>query len=417
MTTTLPTTDRDTVRARVRAALREDCVDGYLAYTPSNVYYVSGYLSYFLTHWWRMHGTVLAVLGTDEAVRPGLVVGDAEEKSARASGTGCDIYPYRTWVETRGLAEIQAQPEPPTGPRPAQFRESEIDDRVRVALEERGLLRGRVGTDLRFILHHSYERLRRVAPQVEWVDVSETLYRVRSVKLPFETDALTRAARLAEHGMTHAARQAQPGMSLGKLRALFTEGVARAAVADDRFEEFSDFWVIPGMGSQASISSSAGAGNALRPGDLIKFDCGTTVAGYRSDSGRTFCLGQPAAEAQRLYSVLRDAHRVAVDSIRPGVPASEVYVNASRFVHQHGYPGYIRGHFGHSVGIDTFHEEPPFLAAEDHTPLRAGMVLAVETPFYGGDIGPIMIEDLVEVTDDGARYLTQLPRDLLTAGR
>lgn len=81
-------------------------------------------------------------------------------------------------------------------------------------------------------------------------------------------------------------------------------------------------------------------------------------------------------------------------------------------MHAEGYPGYRRGHFGHSIGLDSFHEEPPFLGADDTDVLETGMVLAVETPFYGGDLGPIMIEDLVHVTGSGVEYLTALPREL-----
>jgi Xaa-Pro aminopeptidase len=44
------------------------------------------------------------------------------------------------------------------------------------------------------------------------------------------------------------------------------------------------------------------------------------------------------------------------------------------------------------------------------------MVFAVETPFYGADLGPIMLEDLVLVTADGPEYLTHLPRTLTPVG-
>jgi Xaa-Pro aminopeptidase len=102
--------------------------------------------------------------------------------------------------------------------------------------------------------------------------------------------------------------------------------------------------------------------------------------------------------------------------MRPGALASDVFEAADAYMHGHGYPGYRRGHFGHSVGLDSFHEEPPFLAAEDRTPLKQGMVFAVETPFYGADLGPIMLEDLVLVTADGAEFVTHLPRTLMPAG-
>ncbi len=127
-------------------------------------------------------------------------------------------------------------------------------------------------------------------------------------------------------------------------------------------------------------------------------------------------LGAASPEAAELYEHLRQAHARAVEAIRPGVPASRVYEVASTAMQAAGYPGYRRGHFGHSLGLDTFHEEPPFLAPGDATRLQPGMVLAVETPFYGPDLGPVMIEDLVLVTDAGHEYLTGLPRTLEPAG-
>lgn len=408
--------DRETIRGRITAVLAEAGLDGYVAFTPSNVFYVSGYISYFLSNWWRMHGTVASVITADDTERPGLVLGDAEESSARRSDIGCDVYAYPMWVETRDLAGLRKQPDAREVPRPDQFRDADLDATLRAALEARGLLSGRVGTDLRYLMRDTDERLRRIAPAVEWVDLTEQMYRLRSVKLPFEVDRLARAAHLAESGMLHAAEAAREGMRVADLRSYFLEGVAREVRTSIDYSQFSDFWVIPALGGEASIASSATGDAGLSRGDLIKFDCGTTVGGYRSDSGRTFVFGEAGEDASRLYDVLQEAHRIAVDAVRPGAKASDVYSAASKFVHDRGYPGYRRGHFGHSVGIDTFHEEPPFLSAADETLLEPGMVLAVETPFYGADVGPIMLEDLVEVTVDGCRYLTQLPRDLRSVG-
>jgi methionine aminopeptidase len=44
------------------------------------------------------------------------------------------------------------------------------------------------------------------------------------------------------------------------------------------------------------------------------------------------------------------------------------------------------------LGIDTFHEEPPYVSEGERTPIEEGMVLAIETPAYTTDAGAIMIE-------------------------
>ncbi len=401
---------RHEIRTDVRGALEDAGIRGYVAVTPSNVFYTSGYVSYFLSSWWRMHGTVFTVLAVD---RPDthLIVGDAEEVGARAGAVDCEVHAYPMWVETRGLAGIETDPGPEPR-RPSQWRVEDIDDLLRTALDELGISSGRVGTDLQHIPHATLERMRRVAPDVEWVDATDLLYGVRAIKKPFEVARLTAAARLAEHGMEYVRTVVRPGELLTDVRAYFFEGVAAAARASEVFAEFSDLWVLPGMGQRAAIDSSRRDTAGLRPGDLLKFDCGTTIGGYRSDGGRTFVLGTAAPHAARLYDTLREAHSRAVDAIVPGVQVRDVHRAAADFMHAEGYPGYRRGHFGHSIGLDSFHEEPPFLGADDTDVLETGMVLAVETPFYGGDLGPIMIEDLVHVTGSGVEYLTALPREL-----
>lgn len=406
---------RREIREVIRAGLEDAGVAGYVAITPSNVFYTSGYVSYFLSAWWRMHGTVMSVLGVNDP-QVHLIVGDAEEAGARAGAVDCEVRSYPMWVETRGLAGIEADPGPERH-RPSQWRTDDIDALLARSLAELGVDRGRVGTDLQHIPHTTLERMRRVAPEVEWVDVTDQLYAVRAVKRPFEVARLTAAARLAEAGMEHVRTTVRPGQPLSAVRSLFFEGVAATARTASVYAEFSDLWVLPGLGSRAMIDSSRRDERGLQEGDLLKFDCGTTIGGYRSDGGRTFVLGEPQPRAARLYDTLREAHARAVAEIAPGVPVRDVYRAAASFMHEQGYPGYRRGHFGHSLGLDTFHEEPPFLGVEDEDVLQQGMVLAVETPFYGGDLGPIMLEDLVHVTSSGAQYLTALPRELRPVAR
>ena len=58
----------DEILSAIRGRLRKRGLDAYIAYTPSNVFYATGFQSYFLMHWWRMQGTVLAVIPADDSV-------------------------------------------------------------------------------------------------------------------------------------------------------------------------------------------------------------------------------------------------------------------------------------------------------------------------------------------------------------
>lgn len=409
--TTAPVLDR------IRGRLRERGLQAYLAYTPSNVFYTTGFQSYFLMQWWRMHGTVMALIPADESLEPAILVSDFEAAAALRQSGIQDLRTYRLWVDTRPLSDTMRPL--PVGerldPRPDQFDADEQDRHIAEAVRERGLQEGQIGTDLRYILKDSYDRLATTLPGIGWTDFTEDMYSLRSIKMPWEVERLRRATELSEAGMKAAARHVHEEVTGADLRHAYTQGVVQKALGDKRYDDYTDSWILPAVGS--GVAPGFGAKDSqVSPGALIKFDCGTTVGGYRSDGGRTFSFKVREPRSERLYRVLQEAHEAARAIMRPGVPVSDIFKTVERIVQDNGYPRYNRGHVGHSVGIDTFHEEPPYLGPEEHTPLEAGMVLALETPFYGDDLGAIMIEDLVHITADGNELLHTMSHDLEIVG-
>jgi Xaa-Pro aminopeptidase len=318
------------------------------------------------------------------------------------------------WPEIRDAEAVQR----PLGsgesevPRPAQFDEDEQDGIVRGLLGDRGLLGARIGTDLRYVLFDSYRRFSSLAPDAEWVDFTDDMYALRRIKYPFEVERLRLATELSEAGIRFVVENLEPGMSATDVRHRYVMGVARAATEDPRYEDYSDQWILPAVGAGVGIGVDSERDAGLAEGDLIKFDCGTTVGGYRGDGGRTFVYGKSKPAADRLFGVLQEAHNGACDGIRPGVEIGEIFRTAQDHITKNGYPRFRRGHYGHSLGIDTFHEEPPYVSENERTPIEAGMVLAIETPAYTTDAGAIMIEDLVHVLPDGIERLHKLPHGL-----
>ncbi len=402
------------VLASIRRRLHERGLDAYIAYTPSNVFYATGFQSYFLMQWWRMQGTVLAVIPADESIEVGMMIGDFEAKPARRVSGIRDVRAYRLWPEIRD-AEAVREPLAPgeaEAPRPAQYDEGEQDGIVRGLLGDRGLLGARIGTDLRYMLFDSYRRFSAVAPGAQWVDFTDEMYALRRIKYPDEVERLRRATELSEAGMRFAVEDLRPGMTATDVRHRYVMGVARAAMDDPRYQDYSDDWILPAVGAGVGIGVDSERDAGLQEGDLIKFDCGTTVGGYRGDGGRTFVYGRAKPAAERLFGVLQEAHGRACAAIRPGVAVGEIFRIAQDHITTNGYPRFRRGHYGHSLGIDTFHEEPPYVAEGERTPIEEGMVLAIETPAYTTDAGAIMIEDLVHVLPNGIERLHKLPHEL-----
>jgi Xaa-Pro aminopeptidase len=399
--------------AQIRSALRAREADAYVAFTPSNIRYTTGFGSYFVSEWWRMHGTVLAVVPADESLPVALVVSDFESRTAHAAAPDVRQHTYRLWVDLGTSADLAA-PDHADPPRPEQYNEPDLVRAIAAALEDAGALSpgAQLATDLPHVTIATRDRLRAAAPDAVLVDFTDAMYRIRAIKQPAEVDALRRGVELSEAGMQHAAVRLEEGMTARDVRLLYQAGVIDAARGSARYVGFTDSWVLPTVGTTTSASYGA-TGTGLQRGDLVKFDCGATVDGYRSDGGRTFAFGQPRPEAAALYKVLAEAQEIACSALRPGAVVADVFKAAMHHVREHGYPSYNRGHIGHSIGIDTFHEEPPYLSGTCTDLLQPGMVFAVELPTYTPDIGAIMIEDLVLVGEDGPVRLHTMSHELV----
>ena len=143
-----------------------------------------------------------------------------------------------------------------------------------------------------------------------------------------------------------------------------------------------------------------------------------------ADMARTFVVGEPEPDhAERFAEMAGLSLRAlteAKETVRPGVTGRELFDAACELFESAGYPTQrtsgpveeegFQWALGHGVGLEV-HESPSVgLAGRD--PLVAGDVIALEPGLSNAELGSIVFEDLVVVTDDGAEVLTEFPYDL-----
>jgi Xaa-Pro aminopeptidase len=314
-----------------------------------------------------------------------------------------DVRRLGTWIESRNWSELVGAGTASQIDRPAQWSEDEIFERLTTALRELGLAGGRVGTDLRLAPRWISPRLESVAPGATWVDLTGPLFELRSVKSPMEIAVIREGVRVQEIALRAVLDAFAPGVTRRGLDLAFASAVVANAAPDAPPPESWMLSTLTLRGTRVGVAEAS---------TVLKTDCGVRIGGYTTDGGRTACLAPVPQGVADAHRILAAGHAVGRSAIRPGVRACDVFAAMESAIRGSGVHGYSRGHYGHSVGVSGFTEEPPFIAAADETVLRTGMVLAIETPLYAGDLGAFQIEDLVLVTADGSEVLNELPHDL-----
>ena len=182
------------------------------------------------------------------------------------------------------------------------------------------------------------------------------------------------------------------------------------------------FDTIVASGPNSALPHARPGPRALMPGDLVVLDFGGVYDGYCVDLTRTVCVGQPSAEAQRLYDAVFEAQAAALAIVQPGVRVSQIDQAARSVLERHGL-GPAFGHAtGHGLGLEV-HEEPRVGPLRADVPgvapvsrdevLEPGLVITVEPGAYVAGLGGVRIEDDVAVVAGGAELLTHVSRKLL----
>lgn len=152
----------------------------------------------------------------------------------------------------------------------------------------------------------------------------------------------------------------------------------------------------------------------LKRGDIIMFDFGCTVNHYCSDMTRTYFFGEPNTRQKKVYNDVLKAMELAMNKIKKGEKRAKVIDKAARgFLNKKfGVKNFLHG-LGHGVGT-VIHEWPNFKPkSEDILPI--GCVMTVEPGVYFKGFGGVRIEDMVLITKNGYKNLTNVPKDLESA--
>jgi Xaa-Pro aminopeptidase len=263
---------------------------------------------------------------------------------------------------------------------------------------------------------------------VAMLDPRELLHEARLKKRPEEIDAMRRAIAISCEAHKDAMRRARGGMMEWEIEALVDYTFRSRGAAGPSYPS------IVASGPNAATLHYIQNDRQMRGGELLLIDAGCEYDFYASDVTRTFPVGARFNPAQRaLYSVVLEAQRRGIESIKPGVRFDDVHEAALRVlvegmidlglvkgplddaIKSGAYRRYYMHRTSHWLGMDV-HDVGLYRVGGSSRALEPSMVLTVEPGIYVSSddenapqdmrgIG-IRIEDDVMVTANGYEVLT-----------
>jgi len=265
------------------------------------------------------------------------------------------------------------------------------------------------------------------------LEVAKDLRERRRVKRPDEIEAIEasqRATEVAWREGVDAIRRAKvrPDKTLELDGAVFTAERLRAIVETALLERgCASEGAICAPGPQAADPHQIGTG-PLHASEPIVMDIFPQhkATRYWADMTRTVSKGEPPKEIRKIFEVVMRAQDEGIRALRPGVTGREVHELVEDIIWNAGYDtlrpgqkrdpsdqtprGFIHG-TGHGVGLEI--HEAPVISRSGMSPLVPGDVVTIEPGIYDPAIGGVRLEDMLVITADGARNLTQASRELV----
>ncbi|MCB0171082.1 MAG: aminopeptidase P family protein [Anaerolineae bacterium] len=382
--------------ARIKKLLKESEIGALLCFDMNNVRYITS------TH--------IGTWAMDKVSRFCLLPQDDEPINWDFGSAAKHHQLYCPWLDgpersRAGISTLRgAMP-------PASKRPEDVARKIKIELEERGLMNEPLGVDIveppvLFALQNE---------GITVVDGQQLMQSARVIKTQDEISLLNMAAMLVDGAYDELYRALRPGIRENEL-----VGLASKFLYDNGSEYVEGINAI--SGERCSPHPHVYSDRALRPGDPAYFDILHSYMGYRTCYYRTFVVGSASQAQIDAYKRCRYYLDVAIDAIKPGVTTADIcklWPKAEDF----GFPNEEAAfalQYGHGIGLAIW-EKPVFsrLVSLDYPEIiEEGMVFALETFWPASDgWSAARIEEELVVTKDGCQVISRFPaEELLVAG-
>ena len=176
----------------------------------------------------------------------------------------------------------------------------------------------RIGIEQNFLPLAIAQSLLTKYPDTELIDITPEIVLLRAIKDVDEIELIQKAANLSDVGQAAVLKYAKEGMT--ELELFSKVRLEMETVAGTRVPMMTDLI----SGNRTATGGGNPTNKVIEINDLILCDLTPCLNGYWGDSCNTMVMGKPTAEQKKIFTFVKEALEMGINTIRPGVKAKEV---------------------------------------------------------------------------------------------
>lgn len=263
----------------------------------------------------------------------------------------------------------------------------------------------KIGFTRYFISLKDFQCLKQTVPGIEFGDIAEACYKIRSIKSQKEIEYITKAAEFLSYGMKAAVDAVKPNVKETEILAEADYAMKKAG------SEGSSFRMQVLRHDRQQLVHPYAGDYIIENNQPVVIHLGASYKGYTAKMCRTVFLGNVKEETKKIYEILIKAQKIAVENLIPGVKTSQVFDAVYKYIEEQGYGKMFIDYIGYGVGIRQS-EFYPIIGKNLNHILKENMVVDVLLPtIYKPKIGGPRITDTILIKEEGCKYLTDFCRE------
>ena len=245
------------------------------------------------------------------------------------------------------------------------------------------------------------DKLRKVFPDAEIVDMDDIHYEQRIMKSPAEVELMTKNWEMVSEVFKNVIPKIKAGMTEREVEGMFVAEMGRLG-AESFVQAFAP--MIASGPVNSFVSMRRNDERQIQEGEMISIACGTCYGGYNGMICTPLVLGEIPQKMKDAVMCAYDALNYASAKMAPGVSCDVVMNAYTEFLTERGYIEYCPYGSLHSTGM--LECEAPIFSVENKRVLKEGMCICIDAYFKGMEWGSFRMEDCYLITADGVKRMT-----------